>query len=309
MGFVSNISVENDEITIEDLSKEHVQTAYDTFPQGVSSAIAAHRNLGHLQLNLMGANSDDESVSEELFNSKAAYLIYDWVARHIAERSLILGLKAEYTIASVLLRTSLEAHMTGIFTNSLSDTEFRESFREDCNSKTSSEIQEAFDFADPWQVINMIEREDLESTARILDIINETSNQGIHEIHNGWVRDLLFEYGYFNPKPDGEIKQLYSQLSSSVHAHIGTTLANRSNKEGGHPFNSPTHVEDDLSRFLSEYFAVMDTKGVLMLNEFEDDLENYPEAQSLINQSNYGFRSLNLTDTDAKLEQISSRFP
>ena len=302
MGFLTNVEIEEGELTFVDQGSERVQRGYELEPDGFRIAWAQHDAIGHLQLAVMGASSG-ESVDETLFNQKATYMIYDWIATHIRERALVLGCKAEYMVGRVLLRVSLEAQMTGVLMNSLANEEFREAFREELDQRHHKEIQRMFGASNPWEVINKIELEDMESTARILDIINESENQSFHDLSNGIVRDTLAECGYFEPKPKGEIRNCYDRLNSSVHANISKSVVERSLHQHGHPFESPSHSKEEFQEFLEDYFAVLDIEGVLMLNEFESVIDRNEELRDGLTQFTSSLSPLE--DTQSKLTQLA----
>lgn len=120
MGFLTNIKLEEGELTFVDESSEAVQNGYELDPDGFRIAWTQHDAVARLQLAVMDA-LPGESVDQTLFDAKVAYLLYDWIATHIRERALVLGCKAEYMIGRILLRTSLEARMTGVLMNSLAE--------------------------------------------------------------------------------------------------------------------------------------------------------------------------------------------
>lgn len=302
MGFLTNVEFEESELTFVDEGSERVQNGYELEPDGFRTAWAQHDAVAHLQLAVMGA-SDGESVDETLFNGKAAYLLYDWIATHVRERSLVLGCKAEYMVGRVLLRTSLEARMTGVLMNSLVDEKFREAFRKELDQRHHKEIQRMFGASNPWEVINKIGLEDMDSTARILDIIEESGNQSFHDLSNGMVRDLLAEGGYFEPKPKGEIRNCYSDLNSSVHANISQSVVERSLKQHGHPFESPSHSEEGFRAFLQDYLTVLDIEGVMMLNEFESVIDRNEELRDDLTQFTSSLSPLK--DTQSKLTHLA----
>lgn len=302
MGFLTNVEVEEDELTFVDRGSERVQNGFELDPDGFRIAWARHDDIGHLQLAVMGM-SPDESVDESLFSEKAAYLLYDWIATHVRERALVLGCKAEYMVGRVLLRVSLEARMTGVLMNSLANEEFREVFREELNQRHHKEIQRMFGASNPWAVINRIELEDVDSTARILDIIEESENQSFHDLSNGIVRDTLAKCGYFEPKPKGEIRNCYDGLNSSVHANISKSVVERSLHQHGHPFESPSHSKEEFKKFLKDYFTVLDIEGILMLNEFESVIDRNEELRDGLTQFTDSLSPLE--DTQSKITQLA----
>jgi len=283
MGFLTTVEFEDEELTFVDKGSERVQEGYNIEPDGFRLAWGQHDAIFQLQYVLM-TEKPDGAVDESLFDEKAAYLLYDWIATHIRERALVLGTKAEYMIGRVLLRTCLEARMTGVFMNSLADDTFRESFRNELNSRKNNDIHRMFGASNPWEVINKIESEEMKSTARILDIIEETGNQSFHDLHNGMVRDLLAESGCFEPKYKGDIRNCYSDLNSSVHANISTSLVEHSLQQHGHPFESPSHSKEGLQAFLEQYLSVLDIEGVLILNEFEQAIQQNEELRNRLTQ-------------------------
>ncbi|MFD1647984.1 hypothetical protein [Haloarchaeobius litoreus] len=300
MGFLTSVKFEDGELTFLDNGSERVQEGHELVPEGFRTAWAQHDAINHLQYAVM-TDSCAEGVSETLFDEKAAYLLYDWIATHIRERALALGSKAEYMTGRVLLRTCLEARMTGVFMNSLADDEFREAFREELNERDTNELQRMFGASNPWEVITKIELADMESTAKILDIIEESGNHSFHDLYNGMVRDILAERGYFEPKRKGEIRNCYSDLNSSVHANISKSLVGHSIQHG-HPFKSPSHSEEGFHKFLKEFLTVLDIEGVLILNEFEPVLERNDELSESLNQSTSSLTPLE--DTQSKLTQL-----
>lgn len=126
MGFLTDIEFKQGGIEFEDRARQKINEAYEIEPAGVEAAWRQHEEIGLLQINIMGSVPDGKSVNKKLFRKKFAYLLYDWIATHIRERAVVLGLKSEYMLAETLLRTSLEARMTGIFMNSLINRDFRE---------------------------------------------------------------------------------------------------------------------------------------------------------------------------------------
>jgi len=159
-----------------------------------------------------------------------------------------------------------------------------------------------FGASDPWEVINKTGVEDMESTARILDIIEESGNQSFHDLYNGLVRDILAEREYFEPKPKGDIRNCYSDLNSSVHANISQSLVEHSLQQYGHPFESPSHSKEGFQTFLQEYLTVLDIEGVLILNEFESIIEQNEELREFLEQSTPSLSTLE--DTQSKLTQL-----
>jgi hypothetical protein len=302
MGYLTNIQFSDDRIEFEDTGTTRITESYDLAPKVVKNAVLQDSQMRSLQANVMGADINNNSISSDIYNKKTAYLLYDWVAVHIRERSLVLGLKSEYTVAQILLRTAVEARMTGIFINSLADTEFREAFRNELDSMNTDILQRQFSGSNPWEVLKKIEDTNLESTAGVLDIINETGNQDLHDIHNGFIRNLLDEFQYFDPKSIYDIKQCYSSLSSSVHAHIEESLVRRSIIEHSNPFESPSHSEEGLRNFLSQYHSVLDIEGVLILNEYESVIKQNEEIRELMKTTEYQLPDLN--DTKSKLNTL-----
>lgn len=301
MGFLTSVKLEDGELTFIDTGTERVQEGYKLEPDGFKLAWVQHDAINRLQLAVM-RESSGESIDETLFEKKAAYLLYDWIATHVRERALVLGCKAEYMVGRVLLRTCLEARMTGVLMNSLADDEFRKAFREELNQRNNEEILRMFAASDPWEVISEIGLEDMKSTAKILDIIEESGNQPFHNMYNGMVRDILAEEGYFQPKSKGEIRNCYSNLNSSVHANIDQSLVEHSLRQHGHPFESPSHSKDRFRAFLQDYFAVLDIEGILILNEFESAIEQDGELKEDFAQ--YRSSLSTLEDTFSKLTQL-----
>lgn len=304
MGYLSNIEFVDDEIEFEDVGTARIPEAYELNPKFVKSAVLQSEEISRLQGNVMGTDFDEGEIDDNVFEQKVAYLLYDWVASHVRERALVLGLKSEYTVSRTLLRTVLEARMTGCFMNSLADEAFREAFRNELASMKNNEVLRQFGGSDPWEVLDEISRSDFCSTAGILDIINETGNEGLHGIHNGLIRNILDKFQYFDPKPHHEIKQCYSDLSSSVHVHIEESLVRRLMLEESTPFESPTHTEEGLENFLSQYHSVLDIEGVLLLNEYESAIQQNEEIRDLLQTIDY--QLLGLTDTRSKLNTILS---
>lgn len=301
MGFLTNVEFEDDELIFTDKGSERVQEAHELEPEGFRLTWAQHDAIGRLQFAVM-RETPGESVDQTLFDEQAAYLLYDWIATHIRERALVLGNKAEYMVGRVLLRTCLEARMTGVFMNSLADDGFRRAFREELDERDHQELQQMFGASDPWAVINKIELEDMKSTARILSIIDETGNQPFHDLYNGIIRDILAERGYFEPKRKGDIRNCYTDLNSSVHANISESLVEHSLQQHGHPFESPSHSKEGLQAFLQDYLTVLDIEGVLILSEFESIIEGNEELREGLTQSASSLSALE--DTHSKLTRL-----
>ena len=304
MGHLTNIEFGEDGIEFDDIGTSRISEAYDLWPDLVEQAVLLDSEIRMLQGNVMGVDFEGSGVHSDIFDKKSAYLLYDWIAGHVRERALVLGLKSEYTVARVLLRTNLEARMTGVFMNSLANEEFREEFRQQLNSMDNNTLQRTFGASNPWEVLDEISRANFESTAGIFDIINETNNQDFHDIHNGLIRDTLYDFQYFDPKSKHDIKQCYSGLSSSVHAHIEESLVRRSITENSNPFESPTHSEESLQTFLSQFQAVLDIEGVLILNEYEAVIEQNREVRDLLETTEYHLPGLE--DTKRKLTEVLS---
>lgn len=299
MGFLTTVEFDDDELTFVDEGFHRVQEGYELEPEGFRLAWAQHDAISRLQYNVM-TDSSGESVDKTLFDEKAAYLLYDWIATHIRERALVVGSKAEYMIGKVLLRTCLEARMTGVFMNSLADDEFRKAFRMELNQRHPEDLQRMFGASDPWEVINKVEIENMESTARILHIIEESGNQSFHDLYNGMIRDVLAEREYFGPKRKVDIRNCYSDLNSSVHANISQSLVEHSLQQHGHPFESPSHSKEGFQAFLREYFKVLDIEGVLILNEFESIIQQDAELREFLDPPPFS----PLEDTQSKLTQL-----
>lgn len=286
----------------EDLD-ENIREAFEMSPGRVGTGIEQHEILRQLSYDVIAGDADNEdeedsSVDEVVFRSETAFLLMDWDAIHTREQALLLGLKADYSSANSLLRGCLDGMMKGVFLNAL--------MSENLHQKIDLRAEDFHsDDVDLDEFLNTVESTDYEHTAVIMDIIQQTNNEGILEIRPGRLRGILAELGHFKPYDGNEVGDFYHHLGSAVHKNPQFSLTDQAMEAEGHPFAPPQHVRDLLNDFLNKFEQTLDLLGVLTVMELKEHIKNRDRIQRIYDSRTYGLRQNGLSKTYKALADIS----
>ena len=266
---ISELGLENVKPSLR-LEYENLQIAHD----------AIHDFM--LLTALLFPRQADKQVS---WHSKSAFLIYHWEAFHHAHRSLTEGLCAYYSVAFVLLRTTLELVIKGAFWECLSHKVYRENSqaldRDDWGKNIKEWLHKIFELSPA------VEEEFERTSVSIYDKISPIIEESDFRPNVKTIISQLGQWGVFNPIPDPTTsiyKEIYGRLSAYVHAIPDKTDI------AGRIFQTPNQIFDQvlLQDKLSEYthclHEVMDLAIVVLLNIMEDLIRQYDEAKTSLRE-------------------------
>ncbi len=233
-------------------------------------------------------------ASEISWQSKSAFLLYQWEVFQHAHRSLMEALGGYYNVAFILLRTALELLLKGAFWQCLSHEGFREHSHVLETSKQGREIQE-------WlrTIIEQaphVKKELDRTSAGIFDKVSSRIEDPAFRVPPRILMQQLEQWGVLQPVASTTLYELYQTLSADVHVVPDKTDIGRRLVAGTfEPFEQAV-VQPSLREYGVRLHGIMDIAIVVELNIMQDLIGRFESARS------------KLAERAAVIEQLELRY-
>jgi hypothetical protein len=286
--------------TMSELGLESIKPSLNIEFASIQKAHNAIHECLYLPALLSPSPSNDQPTWN--WQSKSAFLLYQWELFHCAHRSLIAALCAYYNSAFAMLRVVLEILISGSFWECISHKQFRD--KTPILDGTGSDVKD-------W--LHIIFRE----TPHIEDEL-ETISATIYDQIGSKIQDHKFrpsvrtmlrqldDWDMFAsiPNPEESIyKGIYGQLSSAVHVSPDNVDIGRRLFAGFEIFEQLI-IPEALHQYIALLHQLMDISILVELNVMRSVLERYQEARNNLNRRLSTLESLELQHSLTRAKEL-----
>ena len=282
----------------DDLLKQQLT---DSLNIDLPKAVKSHDSVNELK-SLAGILVPTKS---DAYHKHTAYIIYHWEIVDIAHRSYLEAISAFYNAAFVLLRSTLELLINGIFFDCLSHEKYRNNSQRLDDDNKGIKIKSFL-----VRRIKADERlsETLEETSAA--IFDKISTYVSHRENIPSVSTMLkqiIDWKIFEgiDQPYEKIYSMYQELSLDVHGRPDNTDIGRTLVSDLPIFQNKEVMKEHLIKHFDTLHSLMDIAMVATLNIFKDYIKDpkvNEDLRMLLN--NPSFQTLHLNYTENRIVEL-----
>lgn len=247
------------------------------------------------------------SSDKHSFQKNSAYFLYHWEVCELANRSNLEALSTYYNSSFILLRSSLEFLIRGLFLECLAHKKYRDNASILDSTKQGKKMKKFIEKI--IQIKPEIENE-LESTSgAIFDKLENVLTDKDTKISVMKMLEQLIEWNLLEGIENAKdyVYSLYSRLSLDTHGIPDNLDVGRILIYDKDLFRDRQIIDEELIEYFDTLVSIMDLGMIMTLNLLKENIkqdEIKSRLKELINKSE--FKNLKLINTESRIQKLIS---